>query len=124
MGSTPSVYNKYVHGYGTKSTDNKILINVWNYNKNWKVEAIENGKSLAVTRIATYDPLHILCYDMQRYYQGNTPTSDFVTIKTDHMFECTASSATSTVTIKVTDEFGNVYTENMSRPKAFSMNMK
>lgn len=123
-GSSPSVYNQYIHNYGTRSTDNKILINVWNYDKNWKVEAIENGKELAVTRIAAYDPLHILCYDMQRYYNGKMPTSPFVTTKTDHMFECTASSATSTVTIKATDGFGNVYTEDMIRPKAFNMNMK
>jgi hypothetical protein len=31
-----------------------------------------------------------------------------------------ASSPTSTLEIKVTDRFGNVYTESMKRPKAFS----
>lgn len=124
MGSSPSTYNQYIHNYGIKRTDNKILINVWNYEKNWTVEAFENGKELAVTRIAAYDPLHILCYEMQRYYKDKTPTSSFVTIKNDHMFECSASSATSTITIKVTDEFGNIYTQDMVRPKAFNMIMK
>ena len=33
------------------------------------------------------------------------------------MFKATASSATSTVEIRVTDRFGNVYTESMAAPK-------
>ena len=37
------------------------------------------------------------------------------------MWKVTASSATSTLEIKVTDNFGNVYTETMSRPKAFNV---
>ncbi len=36
------------------------------------------------------------------------------------MFKVTASSATSTLDIKVTDRVGNVYTETMNRPKAFT----
>jgi hypothetical protein len=36
------------------------------------------------------------------------------------MFKVTASSANSTLDIKVTDRFGNVYTETMTRPKAFT----
>ena len=40
------------------------------------------------------------------------------------MFEVTASSATSTLDIRVTDRFGRVYTEQMIRPKALSTDMK
>ena len=36
------------------------------------------------------------------------------------VFKVTASSASSTLDIKVTDRFGNVYTETMTRPKAFT----
>ena len=43
----------------------------------------------------------------------------FLTDNNYHMFKVTASSATSTLDIKVTDRFGNVYTESMKRPKAF-----
>lgn len=124
LGDTPSIYRSIVRGYGKKRTDNKILINVWNYNRNWKIDVTENGTPLKVTRVSTYDPLHILCYDIQRYKNGNIPTAEFVTIKTDHMFECTALSDTSTIAIKITDEFGNTYSENMARPKAFNIAMQ
>ena len=36
-----------------------------------------------------------------------------------HFFKVKADNADVDLTIKVTDEFGNVYTENMKRPKAF-----
>ena len=37
-----------------------------------------------------------------------------------HMFDVTASSASSTLEISVTDSFGNVSTESMTRPKALT----
>ena len=40
------------------------------------------------------------------------------------MFKTKASNATSTLLIKVTDRFGNVYTETMERPKAFNYMMR
>ncbi len=124
-GNSTSVFRKYVHGYNQHRSDNEILINVFNYDNKWKVEASEGGKPLMVTRIYSYDPLHVLCYNMARYNEdGAEPTSGFDTAKTNHLFRCYASEATSTVNIKVTDEFGNVYMETMTRPKAFDENME
>lgn len=37
-----------------------------------------------------------------------------------HFFMVKADDANVDLTIKVTDPFGNVYTENMARPKAFN----
>ena len=37
------------------------------------------------------------------------------------MFKVTASSPTSTLEIKVTDDEGKTYTETMTRPKSFSV---
>lgn len=39
------------------------------------------------------------------------------------MFAVTASSASSTLEIRVTDRFGNTYTETMKRPKTFSTDL-
>ncbi|WP_419501202.1 calcineurin-like phosphoesterase C-terminal domain-containing protein [Barnesiella intestinihominis] len=50
--------------------------------------------------------------------------ADFVSYATAHMFKATASNATSTVKIKVTDRFGNTYSETMNRPKSLSCSMK
>ena len=73
---------------------------------------------------AEYDPLHIIAYTAKRL-DSNVSLSDggginFETGTNTHMFRVKASSATSTLEIKVTDRFGNVSTESMKRPKEFS----
>ncbi|MBO1363251.1 calcineurin-like phosphoesterase C-terminal domain-containing protein [Prevotella sp. A2931] len=117
------LFARYAHGYDKAGSDNEVLINVWNYDKGWSIEVTEDGKALSVTRISGYDPLHILSYEAQRCAAGKTPTSDFVTSKTAHLFKVKAASTTSTLSIKVTDSFGHVYKEEMKRPKAFGLSM-
>lgn len=104
--------------YVSPSTANEVLINVWNYDEDWKIEVYENGKSLDVSRITACDPLHLASYSARRLNKNKAAT--FLTGTTTHMFKVQASSANSTLNIKVTDRFGNVYTEDMSRPKAFT----
>lgn len=115
---------KYLHGYDKASNKNEVLINVWNFDKDWNIEVKENGKALQVRRIEAYDPLHILSYGYLRLKDGHTPTSDFQAQSTAHMFKVRASQPTSTLEIKVTDCFGNIYRETMSRPKAFDLSIK
>ena len=122
--STDAALSPYVSTYGAPSTKNEVLINVWDYDPSWKVEVKEAGKSLTVTRVAAYDPLHIISYEAKRLNVGAVPTDDFVTLSTTHMFKVTASSASSTLDITVTDRFGNVYTETMTRPKEFTCSSK
>ena len=104
--------------WSAASSSNYVYINVWNYDPSWKVEVTENGRALSVTRVNSYDPLHLVAYTAQRLNKNKTLT--FPTKKTNHMFRVAASSATSTLQIRVTDRFGRVYTETMTRPKAFS----
>ncbi|MBC9796833.1 calcineurin-like phosphoesterase C-terminal domain-containing protein [Sinomicrobium weinanense] len=113
----------YVGPYGTPGSKNEVLINIWGYDSQWDIEVTENGNKLDVTRLKTLDPLHIVSYEAFRVNDGKTPTSAFKTTETTHMFKVTAASADSTLNIKVTDRFGNVNTESMERPKAFSLNM-
>ncbi|MBQ7750041.1 MAG: calcineurin-like phosphoesterase C-terminal domain-containing protein [Bacteroidales bacterium] len=94
-----------------KYGSNVILLNIWNYDPSWKISVIENGKELTVTQISEYDPLHIIS---ESAYRDSFNTDSWV-----HHFKATATSATSTVTIRVTDRFGNVYSETMNRPKTF-----
>ncbi len=101
--------------------NNEVYINVWNYDRSWKVEVTENGKSLSVTLDReAFDPLHIIAYEA-KYFNDNTVPTNFTTATTSHIFKCKASSPTSTLEIKVTDRFGNVYTETMERPKPFDI---
>ena len=101
--------------YCTESNANEVILNVWNYDSRWKIEVKEDGKSLNVRRFTGKDPLHFL-YSAKR--MDRNKSADFSS-NNNHMFKVTASSQTSTLEIKVTDRFGNEYTETMKRPKAF-----
>ena len=110
-------WNARTKTWSGASTANEVYINVWNYDRNWTVDVTENGTSLQVYKVYDYDPLHLLSYMYERFKRSEeaghpTPT-------TWHLFKATASSPTSTLEIKVTDCFGNVYTESMKRPKEF-----
>ena len=106
--------------WGTASSANEVYINVWNWDPKWTVEVTEDGKSLPVSQLVSgeLDPLHYIAYTTKRF-NSNAATT-FKTEKNYHLFKVTASSATSTLDIKVTDRFGIVYTETMARPKAFT----
>lgn len=110
----------YSGDYSDANTNNDVLINVWGYEPEWEVEVKEAGLALNVTQVYTLDPLHIISYEAKRLDVGSTPTSSFVTRPTAHLFKVTASGPTTTLEIKVTDRFGNVYTESMARPKIFT----
>lgn len=104
--------------WGTENTANEVYINIWDWDPAWKVEVSEAGTPLTVTQVTTYDPLHLVAYTAKRLNK-NSDVTDFVTRQSRHIFKVTASSATSSLDIRVTDRFGRVYTETMSRPKPF-----
>ncbi|MDR2147341.1 MAG: calcineurin-like phosphoesterase family protein [Tannerella sp.] len=110
--------------YANANSGNEVLINVWGYEPQWKIEVRENSVPLSVTRMSGLDPLHIISYEAKRLNVNADPTSSFVTNTTTNLFKVTASSPNSTLEIKVTDRFGNVYSENMIRPKEFTYSMK
>lgn len=103
---------------------NEVLINVWNYDPSWTVEVIEGESSLKVERILMRDPLHSIAFDIPRVEKGLDPTSDWASVENSHMFRVVASVPDSDLTIKVTDRFGNVYSEVMERPKVFNISIK
>lgn len=115
-----STMEDYIDTYPV-STANEVLINIWDWAAGWSLSVAEDGKELSYSRVTTYDPLHIAALSVKRFNNSSiTSEPSFITEKTYHMFKVKASSATSTLTIKVTDESGNVYTETMTRPKVFS----
>lgn len=121
--STDLKLKNYTNGYEVSSNKNEILINVWGYDPKWKVEVVEQGKPLKVTRVDAYDPLHIVSYAAARLNDKATPSKGFVTATSSHFFKTKATSASSTLQIKVTDRFGHLYEQVMVRPKAFSVDM-
>ncbi|MBP5636999.1 MAG: calcineurin-like phosphoesterase C-terminal domain-containing protein, partial [Bacteroidales bacterium] len=112
----PKYYN-HIQSYG----ENVILVNVWDYDDDWSVEISENGTPLEVAEVGVYDPLHIEAMTIPRFNK-NSGTTTFSTAKWRHFFQATASAPDTPVTVKVTDRYGNVFTEEMIRPKAFTVN--
>lgn len=113
---TEEYYKGYVHGFDEPRSDNKVLVNVFNWNIHYKIKITEEGHgTLDVRRVEAYDPLHIVHFNCYRMNTSGSMT--FVTNATAHMFEATCSSATSSVLIEVTDEYGNTYSETMTRPR-------
>lgn len=122
--SNDALLAPYAKEYATVNNNNEVLINVWGYDPKWKVEVSENGQPLTVKRINAYDPLHIISYIALRLNAQATPTEEFITSTTAHMFIVKASNVTNTLQIKVTDRFGRVFTETMIRPKALTWSMR
>lgn len=108
----------YASDYVTTSTSNEVYMNVWNYDPSWKIEVTENGNPLKVTQMRANDPLHLVSYTAKRLNKNAKPS--FATRDTRHFFKIKASSPSTTLNIKVTDRFGNIYKEDMARPKEFS----
>lgn len=111
-------FNALAKDWISPSSANDVYINVWNYDPQWKIEVSENGKPLSTERVTVVDPLYILTYSTKA--MGNNTKPTFNPGATSHIWKVTASAANTTLEIKVTDRFGNVYTETMSRPKAFN----
>lgn len=122
--STEEKLKPYKGPYENINSNNEILVNVWGFDKRWKVEILENGTPLTVSRVRTLDPLHIISYEALRVNVGAEPTEDFITTNSSHFFKAKANGATTPIEIKVTDRFGNVYTETMIRPKDLVVSMK
>ena len=114
-------FNTYNALWRNESSDNYVYISVWNYDASWSVSVSENGTPLSVTRVgAATDPLHLLAYMVPRLAKNNSisfPTAQ----QNYHLFRVQASSPSSTLLIKVTDRFGNEYTETMTRPRPFTV---
>lgn len=119
--SVKNAYMQYVNAY-PQNNDNEVLINIWNWNSDWTLSVVdENRKTLPYTEVWAYDPLHIAALSVKRFNNARLKsTPSFITDKFTHFFKVKADDADTDLVITVKDEFGNEWTENMQRPKAFS----
>jgi len=120
--ATKKVYQQYVDAYPLNN-NNEVLINIWNWSSNWTLSVVdEEGNNLTHEKVWAYDPLHIAALSVKRFNQSNlTSTPSFVTQKFTHFFKVKANNAEADLRITVKDEFGNSWTEEMERPKPFSI---
>ena len=120
-------FENLVADYLKPSSDNYVLLNIWDYDPAWTVTVTENGRSLGVERISGQrDPLYLSSFEAYSFDKGFTTeyspgvlSSYYPSSETNHLFQVKASSPTSTLEITVTDRFGRTYRETMHRPKEF-----
>ncbi len=107
----------------TADDSNQVYINIWNWDPEWRISVKEEGNdnALSVEVCKTYDPLHLISYFTKRLNQNADVDDAFKTRTNNHIFIVKGiSKPDSKLEISVTDRFGNVYTETMVRPKAFT----
>ncbi len=83
-----------------------IIVNVWNWDKNWTVTWTENGQKRGeMTQFTGLDPATAeMCADKDKLeFKWLSP------VPTDHLFRATPISKNSKIEIIATDSFGEVY---------------
>ena len=101
------------HAYPAGSSDeypSDIIANVWNWDDLWKVEWYENGQRMGeMQKYKGYDPMaKAICSDKEKVkYDWISP------VLTEHLFHATPHDPNARIEIKVTDRFGNVYTQTI-----------
>ncbi|MCJ8167149.1 calcineurin-like phosphoesterase family protein [Pontibacter sp. E15-1] len=94
-----------------KEKPEHLAVNIWNWDPEWKVEWLEDGKPMGeMQRETALDPLSVklhLGMDKPAKHKWVEPQL------TDHMFFAKLSDAVQRVTVQATDRFKNVYREEV-----------
>lgn len=107
-----------VGDYAKQSSGNYVYLNIWDYDPSWKISVKENGRTLRWTQFTAKEPLYLATYEAEEYNLGYSVSYPGGT--TSHLFQVQASAPDTPLEITVTDRFGRVYTETMTRPKKFT----
>lgn len=108
--------------FGGREGGNEVLVNVYNWDPEWKITVRENGRKLPVERCLARDPLYSLIADgIIPFESSNAFTPSY---KATHMFRVTASGPDTPLEITVRDRFGRKWREVVERPKAFHWQMR
>ena len=91
-------------------TDKHVLVNIWNHDPEWKTEySIDGVRSGTLEQIEGFDPLAystLLGPDLPKPRGFAEPK------KTKHLFKAKFPESAKRITVKVTDRFGNIFTES------------
>lgn len=105
----------------TKLADNSVLVNVFNYDREWTVRVYENGKELPVKRIKCEDPYVTITFDIPMYKKKKKYGEGNSTKYNTHTFLAVASRPDSQIRVEVTDRFGHTYSTSKQLPIACTL---
>jgi hypothetical protein len=95
----------------SKEYPDEIVANVWNWDPKWKVEWLEDGVAKgAMDQRVALDPLAVELYagpELPKKHKFVEPTL------ADHLFFAKPSPAAKEIEVRVTDRFGQVYSEKI-----------
>ena len=120
-----AILNEYPDRVNYATLDsNVVMVNVFDYDINWKVEICEGDSLLECTRFCTEDPFHTLAYDVAQYSVAGYYSTSYTTTPSMHLFDACAATSTLPITVRVIDGFGNIYLKSIQRPHAYSLGME
>ncbi|WP_071145493.1 calcineurin-like phosphoesterase C-terminal domain-containing protein [Bacteroides ihuae] len=109
----PKEYQLRTYAVGSaKQYLNDVVANVWNWDKRWKVEWLEDGKLMGnMTQYTGLDPYtSVVCSDREKMvYTWIAPKA------TQHLFRATPKNKSAHIEIKVTDRFGEEYIQAIAQ---------
>lgn len=100
--------------------NNSLVINVFNFDSKWDIQAFEGDKQIACTRRWLDDVSSIISTEIY-YYKGPGQPIDFKATNSSHAFLVQAQTADQPITIRVTDRWGTIYTRTVERPIACTL---
>ncbi|MXV50205.1 metallophosphoesterase [Pedobacter sp. HMF7647] len=108
----PKNYQLKIYSPGKhKEYPDEACINVWNYDKNWKIECFADGNSIgAPIQKTAYDPLAaetLLGADIPK------PRGWVEPLLTDHLFFIKVPAGTKSLKVNATDRFGETFTDTL-----------
>ena len=103
---------------------NTVMFNVFAYNTNWRIDICEGDSALEYSRVYTEDPFHTLTYDVPRYADAGYYSTYYTTNSSTHLFKARAVTATRPITVRLIDEFGNIYLKSIKRPHPYNLQME
>lgn len=107
--------DKTYYGYlGGDAAADDVMVNVWDWGYDWQITATENGQSRTVVRSCMKDPI-LTTWNKVKVASASETRSYLWPVNTTHMFYVQCSIPQSTVEVRVTSPFGDVYTDSITR---------
>lgn len=102
------------------NADNEVYIDVYAWDPTWSVKVTENGRELPVEHLSLESPTYANTYMLWKTVWVEQYPESYAKPRKTAMFRVVASAPDTPLEITVTDNFGNVFTDTMVRPKPFN----